>query len=119
MEILSKQQLAERLNYVRPLKPEPEPAEESIWCIPFEHGDCPKGTRISLSKAREIAAQLRAEIAEAEKRELFRAFKREEERARESGRQSSEHQLECARLRGELEGLRQTIRRMRRGKRKA
>jgi hypothetical protein len=86
VDILNAEQLSERVNFARPLKSEPEDTE-SLWNIPFEYGNCPKGTRISLSKAREIAATLRALIAEAETRQLRREYDSLKARAEESGRQ--------------------------------
>jgi hypothetical protein len=99
MEILSQSELAARLDFMSPLK-EPEEQRESQWCIPFEYGNQRKGTKISIAKAKEIAACLRADIAEAEKRELFRAFKAEEERCKRLLEQSAkaEHELNVARV---------------------
>ena len=61
-----------------------------VWCIPFEWGANVKGTKISIAKAKEIAAELRAAVAEAEKRELRLAFDREIERAKELSKQSAD-----------------------------
>ena len=100
MEILSEQELAGRLDYRRPLKPEPIPERLSLWCIPFEYGGNAKGTLISISKAKEISAALRADVAEAEQWELMQAFKKEKARADEmSGRIATlERQLSDARV---------------------
>jgi len=68
--------MGERIGFVRPLKPTPHEVE-SLWCIPFEYAGNHKGTRISVSKAKEIAADLRAAIAEAEQRDMLRYFERE------------------------------------------
>jgi hypothetical protein len=82
MEILSQEEMTSRVDFARPLHPTPEePA--SMWCIPFEWGANSKGTRISIAKAKEIAAELRASIAEAEKRELRRAFDQEKKNGEE------------------------------------
>lgn len=80
MEILTEEEMAARVDFARPLKPTEE--RESLWCIPFEYGHGAQGTRISIAKAREIAADLRANVAEAEKRELRRAFKAEQDRCK-------------------------------------
>lgn len=82
MKILSEQEMAKALNFKRPIHQQPEP-QESIWCIPFEYGVNSRGTKISIAKAREIAAELRAAVAEAEMRELRRALALETARARE------------------------------------
>jgi hypothetical protein len=79
MNVLTESEMAARMDFVRPLK-QPAPERESIWCIPFEFGPGEKGTRISISKAREIASELRASIAEAEKRQLQQAFDEERKR---------------------------------------
>lgn len=79
MKIIGEQELIARLDFMRPLKPaEPEP--EGSWPIPFAYGENVEGTRISVPKARQIIAELRAEVAEYEKRELRRAFDAEKER---------------------------------------
>ncbi len=79
MKIIGESEMAARLDFMRPLHPSPEPPG-GVWCIPFEWGANEKGTRISIAKAKEIAAVLRASIAEAEMRQLRKAF--EEEQAR-------------------------------------
>lgn len=91
MDVLSEKEMAERLDFRRPLKAEHEEAP-SMWCIPFGYGSNHKSTTITISKAREIAAQLRADIAEAEKAELLRLFKREEERANALSRSAADYQ---------------------------
>jgi hypothetical protein len=88
MEILSEEEMAAKLDFARPLHPKPE-EPEIIWCIPFEWGKNAKGTRISIAKAKEIAAELRASVAEAEKRELRRAFDLEKKRGEELGNKSA------------------------------
>lgn len=85
MEILTESQMAARLDFRRPLQPEPDPPRDGVWCIPFEFGPSEKGTRISIAKAKEIAAELRASVAEAEKRELLHAFKAEQKRVESYG----------------------------------
>lgn len=92
MEILSEEEMAARIDFKRPLKPEPEdaiPPRQSVYSIPFEYGENPRGTVISIAKAREIAAELRAEIAEFDKREVFRALKQEQARSKSFGQQLS------------------------------
>ena len=89
MKVVTEEELAMRLEFRRPLHPPPEePA--SAWCIPFEYGANEKGTRISIPKAKQIAAELLKEVAEAEKRELYKAFQAEKRRAEEFGRQLTE-----------------------------
>jgi hypothetical protein len=70
------------MEIARPLHPIQE-APDRVWCIPFEWGANERGTRISIAKAKEIAAELRASIAEAEKRELQRAFDQEKKNGEE------------------------------------
>jgi hypothetical protein len=89
MDVLSEQEMAAKLDFASPLKPEPE-QRESLWCIPFEYGDSRKGTRISIALAKTIAAQLLMHVAQAEQRELRRYFDREKERGDSLGRQLSE-----------------------------
>jgi hypothetical protein len=91
MDVLTPEQMVARLDFMRPLKPEPE-EPDSAWCIPFEYGGIAKGTKISISKAREIAAELRAAVAEAEKREFKRAFEQERDRASRALSQAAEYQ---------------------------
>lgn len=79
MKIIAEEELATRVDFRRPLHPPPDPPE-SPWCIPFEFGGCPKGTRISIAKAKEIAAELRASVAEAELRQVRKAYADEVER---------------------------------------
>jgi hypothetical protein len=55
--------------------------EESFWCIPFEWCGAPK-TFISITKAKQIAAEILAAVAEAEKRELRRHLDIEVDRCR-------------------------------------
>lgn len=108
MEIKTEQELAERLDFRAPLKPDPE--ERSMWCVPFEYGGNVKGTRISIAMAKTISAQLRADVAEAEKAELLRYFKREEERAREAGRQTAKYQSELYEAKGQIAILERRLR---------
>lgn len=118
MEILTESQLAERLDFARPL-PLPDhatptrgmaPPEDSIWRIPFEYGTNAKGTRISVGKARQIVAELRAAVAEDECREMRKHFDRERERADAALKQSAAHQLEAAELRGTVAHLERELR---------
>lgn len=113
MTILTEEEMAARLDFRRPLHPTPEP-KETIWCIPFEFGPGEKGTRISISKAKEIAAELRASVAEAEKRELYRAFKAEEERCVHLSQQFSKANDEKFAALSELVILKQKLRRTKR-----
>lgn len=82
MKILTPEKMAEHLDFRRPLHPSER--TKTMWPIPFEYGANEKGTRISVAKARVIAAELRAEVAEEEKRELFDAFQAEQRRAAEA-----------------------------------
>lgn len=93
MKIISAEEMTGRLEFCRPLHPAPD-KPEGLWCIPFEFGSNEKGTRISIAKAKEIAAELRASVAEAEKRELVRAFEEEKARSEEMARWSSKYQNE-------------------------
>lgn len=88
MRVLSEEEMVARLDFMRPLHP-PEEPKDGQWCIPFEYGGLAKGTRISIAKAREIAAELRAAVAEAEKRELRLAFDDERKRSESLGAQFS------------------------------
>ena len=109
MEVLTEEELAARLDFRRPLKDATE-ERESIWCIPFEWGSNVKGTKISIAKAKEIAAELRREIAESELRQLRHYFQRETERAAELGRQSSEEREKVFTLQGEVAQLKRQLR---------
>jgi hypothetical protein len=82
MEILSAEEMAARLDYMSPLHPKEEP-RDSLWCIPFEWGCAAKGTKITVAKAREIASELRALVAEHDMRELKRYFDKEQARVKE------------------------------------
>lgn len=110
MEVVTEEHLAEYLDFRRPLNPPPEPPRD-MWPIPFEYGGSAKGARISISTAKTIAAELRAAIAEAEKRELFREFKREQERSASGLAQAAKYQQEAAELRGEIATLKRALRR--------
>jgi hypothetical protein len=92
MEVLSETDLAARLDFMRPLHPQVPVKSESTWCIPFEYGSNEPGTRISVSKAREIASELRMHVAEYERRELRRALDREKEQAESLGKRAIELQ---------------------------
>lgn len=91
MKIISAEEMATRLDFMSPIDP-PEEKRLGIYCIPFEYGDARKGTKISIAKAKEIAAELRAAIAEAEKRELREAFEGERRRNEDLKRQFAETQ---------------------------
>ena len=52
------------------------------WCIPFEWGVFGKDTRITVAKAKYIAATLLASVAEAEKEEVLKAFRQERDRVK-------------------------------------
>jgi hypothetical protein len=108
MDVLTEQEMGARLDFMRPLNPGP-PEKESLWCIPFEWGANAKGTRISIAKAKEIAAELRAAVAEAEKRELRRYFDREKERGDSSCKQSAEWQQKYFEAQGEITTLKRRL----------
>jgi hypothetical protein len=112
MEIISPEQMAAKLDYVSPLKKE-DPERESIWCIPFEYGGARKGTKISIALAKTISAELRADVAEAEKRELRRALDQERHRSEEMGRQASQARDEQFKAMGKVALLRQETARLR------
>ena len=116
MEVVSEEQLAEKLNFVRPLHPEPEKAD-STWCIPFEYGANQKGTRISISLAKTISAELRAAVAEVEKRELRRALDEEKKRIDGQSKTYSELQSQLFDTQNEVAILKQKLRNAKRGRR--
>lgn len=109
MKILTEEEMQTRLEYARPLKPSGE-VPSRRWCIPFEYGANEKGTRISIPEAKRIAAELRAEIAEAEKCELFEAFKKEEERSKNLGRLYSETETKWFEVQHEIAELKRKLR---------
>ncbi len=110
MKVLTEEEMASRLDFVRSLHPSPDPPD-SVWCIPFEFGGVAKGTRISIAKAREIAAELRASIAEAEMRLLRRAFDDERKRSAALADQYSAATAETFAARAEAAALKQKLRR--------
>lgn len=110
MDVLTEEEMAARLDFRRPMKEEPE-QRESLWCIPFEYGDNKKGTRISKALAKTIAAELLMHVAESDKREIFRAFKQEQERVASYGKQLSEAQQEKYEALAEVSVLKQKLRR--------
>lgn len=92
MKILTPEEFTSRFEFVGPIHPAPE-EKQGAWCIPFEYGSNVKGTRISIAKAKEIAAELRAAVAEAEKRLVLEAFQDEKARCEALREQlSKEHQ---------------------------
>lgn len=91
MDILNSEELAAQLDFVSPLHPEPE-EPQGVYCIPFEWNGARKGTKISVAKAKEISAELRAQVAEAEKRIIRKAFDKEVERTTAYAKQLSEWQ---------------------------
>jgi hypothetical protein len=109
MEVINEQEMAARLDFRSPLH-EPKEPPVSLWCIPFEYGGLRKGTRISISKAKEIAAELRAAVAEEEKLELKRAFDREKERADEAGKRNMKAMEDNFRLEQEVALLKRRLR---------
>lgn len=109
MEVISEQEMGARLDFVKPMSPKP-PERVSLWCIPFEYGNCPKGTKISIAKAREIAADLRAAVADAEREEMRRAFEVEKERTMDLIRRYADEQQRSAQLQGEANALRSALR---------
>ncbi len=112
MQILTEDELVAKLDFRRPLNPVPE-ERPGAWPIPFEYGACEKGTKISIAKAKQIAAELRAEVAEAEKRELYAAFKQEEKRSAAIGAQYSQAMDEKFTALAELAVLKNKHRRVR------
>ena len=112
MEILSEEEMAARLQFRRPLHEKPDDTE-SLWCIPFEWGGNAKGTRISISKAKEISAELRASVAEAEYRQLLREFKKEQERTKEIGKTYTEMSDRWFKAMGEVGALKRRLARRR------
>jgi hypothetical protein len=109
MEILSELQLSERVNYKRPMQEEPEKPDDA-WPIPFEYGANIRGTRISIGLAKTISAELRAEVAEAEKRQLYHHFKYEERRANDNSKRYADEQLKVYELQGEVTRLKRKLR---------
>lgn len=109
MKIISEEELATKLDFMRPIHPAPDETE-SLWCIPFEFGMNPKGTRISISKAKEISAELRASVAEAELRQLRKYFDVEKKRADDFAGQASKAEGEKAAAQGECMMLRTELR---------
>jgi len=99
-----------KLDFRRPLHP-PTEKPESAWCIPFEYGANEKGTCISIPKAKQIAAELRAEVAEAEMRELRRAFEDERRRSQTFAEQASTAQSDALLARAEVGELTRKARR--------
>ncbi len=118
MQILTPDEMASTLDFVRPMAKPPEtPAGGSSWPIPFEYGPDSAGTRVSVAKARQIIAELAARIAEHERRELYLAFKREEKRCESIAADYSkamEEKYEMARelaaVRGKLAGANAKLR---------
>lgn len=106
---MSEEDLAARLDFRRPLHPAPE-APTTPWCIPFEYGSNVKGTRISVAMARQIAAELRAAVAEEELRQMRVHFGREVERAKEIGAQYTKATDEKFALMGEVNELKKRLR---------
>lgn len=109
MQILTEDELAMKLDFRRPLHPPPE-EKRSAWCIPFEYGANEKGTRISIPKAKQIAAELLQAVAEAEKAELFDAFQAEKKRAEEFGRQYTKAMDEKMGMEGQVMELTRQLR---------
>jgi hypothetical protein len=109
VEVLTEEQLAGRIDYRRPMKDVPD-ERESLWCIPFPYGSNHRETKISIALAKTISAQLRADVAEAEQRELKRYFDRQTKRAEEMGRQCSDEQKKVFALQGEVADLKRRLR---------
>lgn len=119
MQILTEEELSARLDYRRPLESAPEvPEREPLYCIPFEYGSNTKGTLISLALAKTIAAELRAAIAEHDKRELYRAFKQEEQRCRSLMEQVTAANDRHFDALGEMNAMRMKLQAARRARRK-
>jgi hypothetical protein len=111
MDILSQQQMRDRLDFMRPLhKKEDESPARNDYPIPFEYGSNEKGTRISVSKAKVIAAELLKEIALVEKEEILRYFKREEETVKRVLHESAQYQSQTHELKAQIAVLERRLR---------
>ncbi len=109
MKVRSEGEFEARFDFVRPIKPVAE-ERPGMWCIPFEYGDCPRGTRVSIAKAKEIAAALRADVAEAERLVLKVEFDKEKATVEDLKRREATAQLEKHAAIGELEALKRKLR---------
>lgn len=89
---------------------------EHPWPLLFEVGNYPKGTRISIARAKEIAANLRASIAEAEMAELQHAFEREKERSATMAKIHAEAEEEVSRAHQQIATLQRRLKAKQRGK---
>jgi 3-methyladenine DNA glycosylase/8-oxoguanine DNA glycosylase len=112
MEVLTEAELAAKLDFRRPLTPPPPDHRLNAWPIPFEYGaNAGTGTRISIAMAKTIAAELRAAVAEAEKREVLIAFEQEKARSAALCQQASKAQDETAAAHVEIATLKRALRR--------
>lgn len=109
MKVLTPDEFEAKFDFVRPINPAPEPST-STWCIPFEYGDCPKGTKVSIAMAKQISAELRSAVAEAEKRELRVAFDEARASVEDLKAREAKAQLEAYAAVGELAALKRKIR---------
>jgi hypothetical protein len=113
MDILTQDDMDARISSARPLSatgprplPPATPSPEGLWNI-----ECPwePGTFVSVMWARLYAAQLLQRVAESEKRNLQREFKREQERNKETTHQYTTVSDECFVLRGEVAALKRRL----------
>ncbi len=118
MEVLTEAEMAARLDFRRPLKEEPYKQVQgpSLWRIPFEWGGLPKGTLITVAKAKEIAAELRRLVAEAEVEDWRRAFEEEKDRCKTFEASLSKSHEETFQVKRERNVLAEELRRLKRKK---
>lgn len=110
MDILTPQQMTERLDYQRPLHP-PATLDEDSWPIPFEYGpNNPKGTRITLMLAKLIAAELQAAVAVEEQRRLSLRLKQEQQHNKEQDERMAAQQREVFEAKAEIASLKRAQR---------
>lgn len=117
MEILTEEEMAMRIDFRSPLQkedPDAIPPRQSVYSIPFEYGNANKGTMVSVAKARQIVAELRAELAEWDKREIFRAFKQEQARSKEFADQVSKATRDLYDAKATIAHLERALRRAKR-----
>lgn len=117
MKVLAESELATRLDFLRPLHP-PKEEPEGTWRIPFEYGANEKGTKISVPKALQIIAELRAEVAEANLRDMRKYFDEEKARGDRLVSEYSKASDDAMMLRGEIAALKKKINARRRATRK-
>lgn len=120
MKVLSEDEFTSRLEYLRPLHPskEVESNATTAWPIPFEYGANEKGTRISVPKALQIIAELRAAVAEENARQMRRYFDEEKARGDRLVSEISKSNEELLDARTEISTLKRKINARRRATRK-